>query len=848
MAPVIYSTNQTANSVLTTTSNIIVNPGVTLVSQSTNAITATAGGNSALIRGILIGDLSGLEMGSQTTQPGHSVTVATGGEVSGFVTGMRLFGYGNVISNSGTIWSDFGSTAMQLYIGTVQIGSKIINKGRIELANVGIEVNGTGPVQLVNSGVIDATTAFFHALETSDDTITNSGTITGRFVTGGGLDSITNSGVITGDIDVGNDADRLTNTGTITGNILLGAGSDRYDGAKGRLSGTVSGGDGEDTILGGIDDDVITGDAGNDTLRGGVGQDELNGGTGFDTADYSDKTTSVVVTLDGTYAVAVDVGGIEEDSIRNIERIIGSSVGDILTGDRFANTFSGRGGNDFLDGGAGIDTLDYNEKRGAIVVTLTGATNAVVTVGGVAEDAVRNFENIIGGQGNDSFTGDAQDNIFYGRGGDDRIDGGAGNDTADFSDKTDSVVVTLDRVNVVTAFVDGVAEDTLISIENVSGGAGNDILTGDGLNNVFRGRGGNNTIAGAGGTDTLTYSDQSQGIVVTLNGSSDSTVQVGLQRDTIRSIENIVGGSGNDLIAGDSLANVLSGGAGFDVLEGGGGNDTLNGEDGDDFFVDTSGTRTTISGGAGNDYMELNLASIANGTIDGGAGNDTMFVYGAPNSTISITGLSITSVEELTASGNTIRGTVALFEGFDRIYNPGSGNGGAILLQLNDGGTLDISSELSQEQVDITASAAGNTIITGFGQDTLRGGTGADTLNGREASDILTGGAGADSFVFSNNFTSQLNTDTITDFTPVDDTFLLDDAIFTALSPGQLSSSAFRSNLTGQAEAASDRIIYDMDSGLLLYDPDGNGVAAFLSVFAINSNLSVLTAADFLVI
>jgi serralysin len=63
-----------------------------------------------------------------------------------------------------------------------------------------------------------------------------------------------------------------------------------------------------------------------------------------------------------------------------------------------------------------------------VSVTLNGATNAVVTVGGVAEDTIRNIENLQGGSGNDTLTGDGLANELRGLGGDDVLNGGAGND------------------------------------------------------------------------------------------------------------------------------------------------------------------------------------------------------------------------------------------------------------------------------------------------------------------------------------------------------------------------------------------------------------------------------------
>ena len=47
-----------------------------------------------------------------------------------------------------------------------------------------------------------------------------------------------------------------------------------------------------------------------------------------------------------------------------------------------------------------------------------------------------------------------------------------------------AVVVTLDGATSATVTVGGVAEDTLVNIENITGGTGDDIVTGDTLANM----------------------------------------------------------------------------------------------------------------------------------------------------------------------------------------------------------------------------------------------------------------------------------------------------------------------------------------------------------------------------
>jgi serralysin len=129
----------------------------------------------------------------------------------------------------------------------------------------------------------------------------------------------------------------------------------------------------------------------------------------------------------------------------------------------------------------------------------------------------------------------------------------------------------------------------------ISGGSGNDLLLGDALANTLLGNSGNDTLRGGlgkdildGGTgaDTADYSDKTDAVGVTLNRSSNVYVYVkNVIEDTIRNIENITGGSGADLLVGDTLANVLKGGSGNDTLRGGLGKDTLYGGSGADRFI-----------------------------------------------------------------------------------------------------------------------------------------------------------------------------------------------------------------------------------------------------------------------
>ena len=91
--------------------------------------------------------------------------------------------------------------------------------------------------------------------------------------------------------------------------------------------------------------------------------------------------------------------------------------------------------------------------------------------------------------------------------------------------------------------------------------------------------------------------------------------------DTLIGIENITGGSGNDVLIGGSGINVLLGGAGDDTLNGGGGNDTLTGGAGSDMFIfdyATAHGSDVVNGGIGGGWVDvIDLHGVTGGSGGG---------------------------------------------------------------------------------------------------------------------------------------------------------------------------------------------------------------------------------------
>ena len=93
------------------------------------------------------------------------------------------------------------------------------------------------------------------------------------------------------------------------------------------------------------------------------------------------------------------------------------------------------GGAGRIDGGEGINTLDYSAYTTAVGVNLTAGT-ATGTAG------VANIRDVVGGSGGDTLTGDAEDNRLTGNAGNDTLAGGTGDDRYVFADGWGADTVT----------------------------------------------------------------------------------------------------------------------------------------------------------------------------------------------------------------------------------------------------------------------------------------------------------------------------------------------------------------------------------------------------------------------
>ncbi|WP_408586568.1 calcium-binding protein [Novosphingobium sp.] len=178
------------------------------------------------------------------------------------------------------------------------------------------------------------------------------------------------------------------------------------------------------------------------------------------------------------------------------------------------------------------------------------------------------------------------------------FDGGDGSDTICLQS---DVGATLDLAHGKIVFANG-SSYSLVSIENVSGGAGDDTLLGGNQDAKLWGNAGNDTfdrsfgandyLDGGSGSDTISFAKVGRNVFVDLSKETRQDSYVGWL--TIISVENLVGSSYGDTLKGSAASNILSGGKGNDRIYGREGNDTLAGGAGRDYLTGGAGADTFV--------------------------------------------------------------------------------------------------------------------------------------------------------------------------------------------------------------------------------------------------------------
>jgi Ca2+-binding RTX toxin-like protein len=318
-------------------------------------------------------------------------------------------------------------------------------------------------------------------------------------------------------------------------------------------------------------------------------------------------------------------------------------------------------------------------------------------------------------------------------------------------------LVTTDAPALVLDGAEG--NDTLTGPGDLLGGPGNDLLKPTTATTKVDG-GANDP----GAADRVSFERVTTGLSIALTGSGTANVN---GNPTVKGVESVEGGSGNDSIVGDDAPNVLAGGAGDDTIDGRGGVDTLDGGVGADTVsyttdgpvvvslgagtggpagaVDALTSFEGVATGAGNDIVEGTAAAESfslgagddqlnagdgNDSADGGDGND-LLRGGAGSDTLNGgPGTDTVTYDERT-SGEPVTVTLGA---------PGSGGGPGENDVL-----AGIENVIGTPGPDaLTGDDGPNALYAGAGRDTLSGLGGNDVLLGGDNRDVIDGGAGSD--------------------------------------------------------------------------------------------------------
>ncbi|MFN3880619.1 MAG: VCBS domain-containing protein [Nitrincola lacisaponensis] len=564
-----------------------------------------------------------------------------------------------------------------------------------------------------------------------------------------------------------------------SGNVLIGG----TDGVA-----RLYGGSGNDMLIARGGQTIMEGQAGDDTYRflGEWGQVTLNDTQGRNILDFSAQTRSV--TFDDAALNAVQG--------RNLAQWQVSTQIDLVKG------------------GQGNDWLNFSGNAQNLMVTLTGlnagwVTNSTSGMGqvnlpangtqqGAAETSGQGFtftgfENVLGGKGSDVFRIQAGASVSGSLRGDTGSDNANARNTIDFSEFTQSVQV--DQTG--NSRFGGSNNISVRGFHNMFGGAGDDLLIGNGYNNLIVGNGGSDSLSAIGGHNLL-VADSFR----TYRNGDNSAAAIQVSDYTSLQLAGLAGGHGNDgrmWLWKDKTLESISQGGGSQVLRGAAGNDILMGSLGSDRIFSGEGNNTIMADlGLIRVDFNYNLPLYMESFGAAGGGNDVIFLGGGNNLVIAGNGNDRITAADRADSMNIILGdngrigfkmdqrTFALnAEGLRMLdfveapVNEMGGTGGNNLIQMDSGSAIifggagsdaiimSASSSTAQnarfiagDHARIETDANGGVVLfktldvensTG-GDDFIRIGDGADSALRHLGSNFILGGMGSDTILISAHY------------------------------------------------------------------------------------------------
>jgi Ca2+-binding RTX toxin-like protein len=389
--------------------------------------------------------------------------------------------------------------------------------------------------------------------------------------------------------------------------IAGGGGNDLLEGRGGR-----------DALYGGNGNDTLRGGDGDDLLHGGLGADAIDGGSGIDTASWAfaapsiasgGQVASALGTVDadlalGTARVSLYGGGSETDGLVAIENLFGGEGNDTLRGDAADNLLAGSGGSDLLEGRAGNDTLILDGDDRALGGD--GDDRFVIGLGRVTIEGGAGVDTLDFGTLRGQVTVDAAAGVYTaqlqvdrpvwreGGGTESRSGAGVTLTPQQVLEADPAYANSLDDIGRILP-TDSLFEIDLVTVTEVAGGSFTGVeqfVAGSAELQLFL-SGADQSLEGSDDAiDVADYSRAAQGIDLDLSLPGAPLVHV----------DELQGTPFADRVKAGAQAMVLRGGAGDDVLQGGPDNDILQGDAGDDLLIGGDGTdRARFDGGRG-DY------------------------------------------------------------------------------------------------------------------------------------------------------------------------------------------------------------------------------------------------------
>jgi Ca2+-binding RTX toxin-like protein len=306
------------------------------------------------------------------------------------------------------------------------------------------------------------------------------------------------------------------------------------------------------------------------------------------TCSFDAETRTLSVTVDGQPAVlaatvtaGIRLGGVGcgAATVTSVDTIVvtGGPLSDVVTlaGDFAPGATPETGSSEIeisVSLGAGGNGLRVAPDEGDDVAIFTAT--GIDHFGDGDEDLSLDANvgvSVVGGPGNDvidaalfprnlGLFGDSGDDVIIGNAQRNDLDGGPGNDMLEGGPERDRLF-------------GGPGDD----IEN--GGDGNDLFIQDATAN------GADLLIGGQGQDRVTYHRRSVGLTVTLDDGLANDGEPGEGDNLSVDVENVYGGSGDDVLIGSDARNVLKGGIGDDFLQGKAARDALKCSEGVDEAV-----------------------------------------------------------------------------------------------------------------------------------------------------------------------------------------------------------------------------------------------------------------------